>query len=171
MIEKVQQQKVWSDKGTEFKGAFTSLCVKRRIATFTTASETKSAFAGRNIRSLKNIMYKHMENNWTYHYISKLSQFVSAINSRVNRVVNLAPNKGTKKHEPHLRSLAVEQSSKFVKKPKFNLRDKVRIAKQNLPFKKGYKQSFTDEIFTIIKISTFKPPTYNLRDEDGDTTT
>ena len=114
-------------------------------------------------------MYKHMENKWTYHYISKLSQFVSTINSRVNRVTMLAPNKVTKKHEPHLRSLAAEQSSKFVKKPKFNLRDKVRIAKQDLPFKKGYKQSFTDEIFTIIKISTFNPPTYNLRDESGDT--
>ena len=86
MIEKVQPQKVWSDKGTEFKGAFKNLCVKRGIATYTTASETKSAFAERNIRSLKNIMYKHMENKWTYHYISKLSQFVSTINSRVNRV-------------------------------------------------------------------------------------
>ena len=169
MIEKVQPQKVWSDKGTEFKGAFKNLCDKRGIATYTTASETKSAFAERNIRSLKNIMYKHMENKWTYHYISKLSQFVSTINSRVNRVTKLAPNKVTKKHEPHLRSLAAEQSSKFVKKPKFSLRDKVRIAKQDLPFKKGYKQSFTDELFTIIKISTFNPPTYNLRDESGDT--
>ena len=170
MIEKVQLQKVWSDKGTEFKGAFKILCDQRGIATYTTASEPKSAFAERNIRSLKNIMYKHMENKWTYHYISKLSQFVRTINSRVNRVTKLAPNKVTKKHEPHLRSLAAEQSSKFVKKPKkLSLRDKVRKAKQDLPFKKGYKQSFTDEIFTIIKISTFNPPTYNLRDESGDT--
>ena len=77
-----------------------------------------------------------MENKWTYHYISKLSHFVSTINSRVNRVTKLAPNKVTKKHEPHLRSLAAEQSSKIVKKPKFNLPDKVRIAKQDLPFKR-----------------------------------
>ena len=65
MIEKVQPQKLWSDKGTEFKGAFKNLCDQRGIATYTTASETKSAFAERNIRSLKNIMYKHMENKWT----------------------------------------------------------------------------------------------------------
>ena len=57
MTEKRQPQKIWSDKETEFKGAFKNL-----------ASETKSAFAERNIRSLKNIMYKHMENKWTYHY-------------------------------------------------------------------------------------------------------
>ena len=121
MIEKVQPQNVWSDKGTEFKEAFKNLCVKRGIATYTTASETKSAFAERNIRSLKNIMYKHMENKCTYHYISKLSQFVSTINSRVNRVTKLAPNKVTKKHEPHLRCLAAEQSSKFVKNTKVSV--------------------------------------------------
>ena len=49
-------------------------------------------------------MYKHMENIWTYYYISKLSHFVSTINARVNRVTMLAPNKVTKNHEPHLRS-------------------------------------------------------------------
>ena len=81
MIEKVQPQKVWSDKGTEFKGAFKNLCDQRGIATYTTASKTKSAFAERKSRSLKKIMYKHMENKWTYHYISKLSQFVSTIKS------------------------------------------------------------------------------------------
>ena len=70
LTEKVQPQQVWSDKGTEFKGAFKNLSDKRGIATYTTASETMSAFAERNIRSLKNIMYKHMENKWTYHYIS-----------------------------------------------------------------------------------------------------
>ena len=44
----------------------------------------------------------------------------------------------------------------------------VRIAKEDLPFKKGYKQSFTDETFTIVNIPTFNPPTYNLRDESGE---
>ena len=109
-----------------------------------------------------------MENKWTYHYVSKLSQIVSTTNSCVNRVTKLAPNKVTKKHKPHLRSPAAEQLSKVVKKPKFNLRDKVRITKQNLPFKKGCKQSFTDELFTIVQLSSFNLPTYNLRDESGD---
>ena len=169
MIEKVHPQKIWSDKGTEIEGAFKNFCYKRGIATYTTASESKSTFAERNFGSLKNIMYKHMESKWTNHYISKLSQFVSTINSRVNRVTKLAPNKVTKKQEQHLRSLAAKQSSKFVKKPKFSLRDNVWIAKQDFPFKKGDKQSFRDEIYSISKIYTFNPPTHNLRDESGDT--
>lgn len=168
MIVRTQPQKIWSDKGNEFKGAFKSLCEKRGIETYTTASEKKSAYAERNIRSLKNIIYKHLENKWTYHYISKLQSFVNTINSRVNRVTKLAPSKVTKKHVPYLISLTAEQSSKLVKKPKFAIRDKVRIAKEDLPFKKGYKQSFTDEIFTISKIPTFNPPTYSLVDSQGE---
>ena len=75
-------------------------------------------------------------------FINKLSQFVDTINSRVNRVTKLAPNKVTKKHVPHLRSLAAEKSAKLVNKPRFQDGETVRIAKQDLPSKKGYKQNF-----------------------------
>ena len=37
---------------------------------------------------------------------------------------------------------------------------------KNIPFKKGYKQNFTDEIFEIVKIATLNPPTCNLRDSN-----
>ena len=94
MIQKQKPQQVWTDKRTEFKGAFKNLCDQEGIETYTTQSETKSAYAGKNIRLLKNI-YKHWEHKWTYHYINKLRQFVDTINSRVNRVTKLAPNKVT----------------------------------------------------------------------------
>ena len=58
MIEKQKPQKVWTDKGTEIKGAFKKLCDQEGIETYTTQSETKSAYAERNTRSLKNIIYK-----------------------------------------------------------------------------------------------------------------
>ena len=51
----------------------------------------------RNIRSLKNILYRYLEENWTYSYLDKLDSFVKTINSRVNRTIKLAPNKVTKK--------------------------------------------------------------------------
>ena len=53
MIKKKQPEKVWTDKGSEFKGDFKKLCEKKGIHLYTTESETKSAFAERNIRSLK----------------------------------------------------------------------------------------------------------------------
>ena len=69
--------------------------------------------------------------------MKRLSQFVDTINSRVNRVTKLAPNKDSEKHAPQLRSLAAEKSAKLVKKPRFQVGDTVRIVKQDLPFKKG----------------------------------
>ena len=72
MIKKKKPQKVWSDKGTEFRGAFEHFCQSNEIATYSTHSEAKSAFAERNIRSLKNIIYKHLENKWSYHYMNEL---------------------------------------------------------------------------------------------------
>ena len=52
---------------------------------------------------------------------------------------------------------------------KFSLDSAMKFALQKkLSYKEEYKQNFTDEMFTINKTSTFKPPTYNFRDESGD---
>ena len=154
MIKTKQPKKVWVDKGTEFKGEFEKLCIKREIIKHNTHSEKKSAFAERNIRSLKSIIYKYLELEWTYSYIDKLQSFVQTINSRVNRITKLAPNRVTRKHV------------KFVQKPKFYVGDYVRIAKTDLPFRKSYKQIFTDEVFEIVTIPTVNPPTYSHIDAE-----
>ena len=166
MIKNKQPQKVWVDDGTEFLGAFKTLCNKRGIHLYSTFSEKKSAFAERNIRSLKNIIYKYLEEKWTYSYIDKLDQFVKTINSRVNRVTKLAPNKVTKKDVPRLVSLSA-QTIKF-QRPKFYVGDFVRIVKKDEAFRKGYKQSFTDEVFEVESLATFNPPTYSLIDANGE---
>ena len=166
MITTKQPKKVWVDKGTEFKGSFEALCKKKGINTYSTESEKKSAFAERNIRSLKNLIYKYLEDKWTYSYIDKLQDFVNAINSRTNRVTNLAPNKVTKKDVPRLISLRAEHSLKLVRRPKFYVGDYVRLAKVDIPFRKGYKQSFKDEVFEVFDIPTQNPPTYNLIDSN-----
>ena len=164
MTKAKQPEKVWTDKGTEFKGEFRQLCLKRGIHTYTTNSETKSAYAERQIRSLKNIIYKYLEKKWTWMYIDKLPDFVRIINTRRNRTIGLAPYKVTKKDVPRIISETSQSSLARLKKPKFKIGDIVRIAKEDLPFKKGYKQHFTDETFTIVAIPTIRPPTYNLQD-------
>ena len=164
MIKHKQPEKVWVDDGTEFLGAFKALCTERGIHLDSTFSEKKSAFAERNIRSLKNIIYRYLEENWTYSYLDKLDAFVKTINSRVNRTIKLAPNKVTKKDVPRLVSLTANSTNS--QKPKFYTGDFVRIVKKEETFGKGYKQSFTDEIFEIASNPTLHPPTYSLIDAD-----
>ena len=65
-------KKIWVDKGTEFAGEFKKLCKAEGIQISSEMSETKAAFAERTIRSLKNILYRYMEDNG-YKYIHKLT--------------------------------------------------------------------------------------------------
>ena len=160
--------KVWVDKGKEFKGNFKKYCDNKGIEMYNTHSETKASFAERAIRSLKRIIYRHMEEKKTYRYINKLPEFVKTINNRPHRAIGMAPSK-VKNSDViaiHHNQTATKQAIQYrVKKPKFKVGDKVRIAKHNLPFRKGYKPQYTEEVFVIREISTFKPVvTYLLKD-------
>ena len=79
--KKEATRKNWVVKGTENAGEFRQLCKAERMQIFSTMSENKAAFAERTIRSLKNILYRYMENNG-YKYIQEMTQIVTTPNSR-----------------------------------------------------------------------------------------
>ena len=81
---------IWVAKGQEFAGEFSHFCGEIDICLYSTHSETKSAFAERNIRSVKAIIFKFLHENNTDTYIENLQQFVNVINCRVNRITKLA---------------------------------------------------------------------------------
>ena len=95
-----------------------------------------------------------------------LQSFVQTTNSRVNGITKLAPNKVTRKNVPALVSLIANSSSKLVQKPKLYVGEYVRIAKTDLPFRKGYKQIYTDKVFEIVANPTVNPPTYSFIDAE-----
>ena len=80
ITKKNRPKKIWVDKGSDFAGEFKKLCNDEGIQTYCTMSETRAAFAERTIRSLKNILYRYMEDNG-YKYIHKLTQIVTTLNS------------------------------------------------------------------------------------------
>ena len=41
-----------------------------------------------------------------------------------------------------------------MKNPKFKIGDRFRISKYELPFMKGYKAQFTQEVFEIVALSS-----------------
>ena len=136
MTKSKRPKKVWVDAGTEFKGSFSTLCQKNEIEVYKTFREKKSAFAERNIRSLKNLIYKYLEDKGTYSYINQLQSFLQTINSRVNRVTKLAPNNVTKKDVPYLISLVFDASTKLVCRPNFTLGTLCEYHKRIFPLEK-----------------------------------
>ena len=68
-----------------------------------------------------------------------------------------------------LKLIALKQRSAVMKekKAKYKVGDLVRIASKNVPFRKGFLQQFTNEIFSISTVFSTHPPSYILRDEKG----
>ena len=157
-------KKIWVDKGTEFPGAFKNFCAAEGIQVYSTMSETKAAFAERTVRSLKNNPYCYME-DFGYKYIHKLPQFTTTLNSIRNSSIDMRPN--TVKNCDFM-SILYSKTLREFKKPTFKIGDRVRILKNDLPFRKGYKPQFTREVFEIVAIATKKPPTYTIKDEQGE---
>ena len=88
-------------------------------------SETKAAFAERTIRSLKNILYRYMEDNG-YKYIHKLFQFVTTPNSTRNCSIDLIL-KIVKISD--FFSILFSKPLRDFRKPNFKIGDRVRISK------------------------------------------
>ena len=61
-------------------------------------------------------------------------------------------------------SLIFNDSAKLVCRPKFYVGDFLRLSKADLPFRKVYKQTFTNEVFEIYDIPITNLPTYSLID-------
>ena len=160
ITKKKRPKKIWVDKGTEFAGAFKRLRIVESIQVYSTMSETKAVFAERTIRSWKNILYRYLE-DYGYKYIHILPQFITTLNFRRNRSIDMRPN--TVKNCDFMSILYSELLREF-KKPTFKIGDRVRTSKYDLTFRKGYKPHFTREVFEIVAIATRKPPTYTIRD-------
>ena len=156
-----QTKKIWVDQGTKFAGEFKKFCSSERIEVYSTMRETKEAFAERAIRSLKHILYRYME-DYGYKYIHNLPKFIATMSSRNNRSIDMKPN--------HIKnsdfmSILYSKPIREYKKPEFGIGDRVHIYKYDLPFRKGYKPQFTQEIYEIVASATKKPPTFTIKDE------
>ena len=165
MITKKNRPKtIWVDKGTDFAGAFKKFCAADGIQVYSTMSETKAAFAERTKRSLKNILYRYME-DFGYKYIHKIPQFITTLNCERNNSIDMRTN--TIKICDFMSILYSKPLPEF-KKLTFKIGDRVRISKYDLLFRKGYKPQFTREVFGSVAFATRKPPTYTVKDEQGE---
>ena len=131
VTEKNRPKKNCADKGIEVAGELKTLCKAEGIQFYSTMSETKAAFAERTIRSLKNILYRCMEDNG-YKYIHKLTQFVTTLNSRRSCSIDLIPKNV---RNSNFLSILYSKPLREIRKPMFKVGDRVRISKYHLPFR------------------------------------
>ena len=81
------------------------------------------------------------------------------MNTRVNRSTGKVQKNITNKT---FRQFFYRNPINQYKRPRFKVGENVRISKKGILLRKGYKSQFTNEILKIVKIATYKPPTYNF---------
>ena len=127
-------------------------------------SKTKAAFPRRTVRALKT-KPNHYKDEYGYKYIHKLTQFVTTVFSRRNRSIDLMPK--NLRNSDLLFFLYSEPLREFSK-VMFKIWDRDRISNFDWPFRNGYKPQFTQKVFEVVAISSRRPLTYTIRDEQDE---
>ena len=154
-----------TDKGTEFLNRyFQTLLRENDIKFFTTHNETKASIVERFNRTLKTKMWRYFTWKNTLNYLSVLPQLLKSYNSSLHRSIKTKPILVTKKNEEQIWHTLYDTGPSRRIKFKFNVGDQVRISKMKRTFEKGYLPGWTEEIFTISKRISRRPPVYQLKD-------
>jgi len=162
--------RLYSDAGGEFMGKFSTLLKKHDIAHIMTKNtETKCSLAERYIRTLKTRLWRAFYTQNHRRYVEILPKIVAAINKTYHNTIKRAPNTVNRENAKEVRQMLYGKQKCSVKvKGNYKVGDTVRISNLRHPFAKGYKGSFTKELFTVMERIPRKPPVYVLHDLAND---
>ena len=129
---------------------------------YSTCNEGKSVVAERFIRTLKNMIFKHMTAISKNVYFNVLEDSVNKYDNTVHRTIKMKPIDITDDFYAEYN----EDSNK--RNPKFKVGDHVRICKYKNIFARGYVSNWSEEIFLIKKVKNTVPWTYSINDLNGE---
>jgi len=158
-----------ADKGGEFVNKKVHAYLKKKnIRFFTSQNETKAAIVERFQRTLKGYMWRYFTQKGSNRWIDILPDMVHAYNNRVHRSIKMKPVQVTKENVTLVRTNLYPNKYLDIRY-KFRVGDFVRISKNKSAFEKGYKENWTEEIYTVTKRFARKPPVYNIKDSQENT--
>ena len=161
--------KLWTDKGTEFYNKeVKQLLQKHGIELYSTENEEKSSVVERWNRTMKEKMFKYFSANSTRTYLPVLDDFVRQYNTTKHRSIKMTPTSASLKEHENKVYWNLYGSIPPMQPPRFRVGDKVRITKKKGTFEKGYTPRWTEEVFEVSQVLPTKPPTYRLKDFNGE---
>ena len=158
-----------TDKGTEFLNRkFQTWLKQNDIRFFTTHNvETKASVVERFNRTLKSKMWRYFTRHNTRHYLPSLKALTQGYNNSSHRSIKRTPSSVTPVNEEET-WLTLYEKNTPIKKPFFDVGDRVRISKTRGKFGKGYLANWSEELFTVHAVRSGLPNVYTLID-DSDT--
>ena len=157
-----------TDRGTEFlnvqvQGVFRKYKIHHY---FSLNDDIKAALIERFNRTLKSRLFRYMTRHHTSRWVDVLDDVVKSYNRSHHRSIGTAPIDVTPENEDEI------ARRQYPPKPpltyRYDVGDRVRIAKYKHVFQKGYLPNWTEEIFVIADRYPTHPVTYGLRDLSGE---
>ena len=143
-----------TDRGKEYFNRKTQNLFERYgIKHYSLRGPHKAANAERFIRTLKSRIERYFWKNKTSKWIDILEQFVQNYNKTFHRSIKMAPYDVNENN----RELVYERLYPHLHdhfRPRLKLGDRVRILREKNTFTKGYKRSWSLEIYKIGKVFT-----------------
>jgi transposase InsO family protein len=160
-----------SDKGTEFLNKSLQRYLKTQGVSFHTTHnpDINGAIIERFNRTLKTRMYRYFTKNNTYRYLDVLDKLVRGSNNSIHSTIGMPPNK-VNRSDIYAVWERVNSLRTAIPRGHVNFRvgNLVRITKEKLKFAKGYEQTFSTEIFQVVKVIHRMPqPVYELIELQG----
>ena len=166
-----------SDRGSELIcNEFKTYLKQQNIHHFLAYSLRKCPIIERFNLTIQNILYKIMVYERTLEWTKYLSQAMDIYLHRKHMTIDMSPMEAEKdENQNKVRSNLLTYFFKRglkKRKPKFHVKDTVRIWKKRGTFQRGYDEDFSREYFTIIEVKRNLPvPRYVLKDSHGDVIT
>ena len=163
--------KLQTDSGKEFVGApFQCMLKKQNIIHFSTEQDVKAQIVERFNRTFKEMVHRYFTHLGTLRYVEDLQSFVRVYNNRAHRSLGgRTPSRINKRNEKQVYEEQYGDYLRATRRPfKFSVNDRVRLSAYRKTFKRGYEKNFTSKIFTVVNQLDTQPPTYHVKDEDGE---
>lgn len=169
--------KIQGDAGKEFFNKhFKQLLQKNGIELFSTNSDMKAAIAERAIRTIKEKIYRALDNDtklgnrWT----ETVAALVASYNNTFHKAIQTSPervNKHTVGDALHALYSKYWKNDRQYLSSKFKIGDYVRISIIRNPFMKGYRGKWLEELFQVYLVkhtlphNVYKIQTWNGSDK------
>ena len=138
-----------TDEGLEFYNSnVKELLDKYGIHHYSIKTKMKASVVERFNRTLRQKLEKYFVKNNTKCWIDVLQQFVDNYNNTPHRSIGMAPSKVTDENADQVFK-ELFPDIELESKPRLSVGDTVRILKEKTIFEKGYKQTWSDELYKV----------------------
>lgn len=117
----------------------------------------KASYCNRLNRKLEKRLYEYFYENQTFKYTDILNDIVKSYNNTQHSAIHMAPAKVNENNSESVYEcvyiLILKENAAIYA---YEIGDLVRLSHQNTPFRRGYNESLTEELFRVCnKIPSF----------------